>query len=126
MNSITPKTVLVACDLQIFGKRFVDRLSTLQSVRLASLMNNEEDTLRFVESEGTDVVVVDVHLENGRGIDLIRKVKRLKKPPVVITVSTSMEQQYFRQSMKAGTDYYFQLPDDMDIMIGLLKNGVHC
>ncbi len=122
MNPFKTKTVLVACD-QLFANRFADRLADLQTVELSGLMKSEEETLKFLEKEGTDVVVVDVHLGNGRGIDLIQKVKQLKRPPIVITVSASIEPQYFRQSMKAGTDYYFQMPDDMEIMIGLLENG---
>ena len=79
------------------------------------------DALRLIAVGQPDVLIIDVHLENVKGLDLIREVKKLENVPLIISIAISLEQQYSRQSIKEGADYFFQLPADIDKLVELLE-----
>ncbi len=114
-------TVLLVCDSRLVGDRLVDRLSKLAGVTIIDRMRNGEDALRRITAEPPEVVIVDVHLAGGAGMEVIRRVKRLKTPPLVVAVSTSSQPQDHRQSMKEGADFCIQLPEEIDNLAELLE-----
>jgi len=115
--------VLLVLDSLLIRDRLVDRLSRLASLTIIGNLKNEEDVLRRIGAQAPEVVIVDVHLVGAMGIEVLRKVKRLKNPPLVVTVSTSSHPQYSRQSMKEGADYCIQLPDEVDKLTELLERA---
>ena len=114
-------TVLVVCDSQLVSDRIVDRLSTLKRVTSTVQFHSGDDAFRFIAAENPAVVIVDVHLEAGNGMDLLRNVAQREPHPLVIAVSRSAHPQYFRQSMKEGADHFVKLPEDIDKLTELLE-----
>lgn len=114
-------TLLVVCDSPIVSDRLVDKLARLKCVTATVQLRNGEDALRFVAAENPEVVIIDVHLEAGSGMDLLRKVGRRENPPLVIAVSGSAHSQYLRQSMKEGADHFIKLPEEIDKLTEILE-----
>jgi two-component system, NarL family, response regulator DevR len=113
--------VLVVSDSQPVGGRIVELFSKLVGIRVIGQLRNGEVALRCIVAETPSVVIVDAHLEGGTGMEVLRKIRLLKTPPLVVTVSTSSHPQYYRQSMREGADYCFQLPEEIDKLIEVLK-----
>ena len=107
-------TVLVVCDSQLVSDRIVDRLSTLKRVSAIVRLQSSEVALRFPTAESPEVVIVDVHLETGNGMDLLRDLARREPHPIVIAVSRSAHPQYFRQSLRMGAAHFVMLPEEID------------
>ena len=53
-----------------------------------------------------DVVILDIHLIGGSGIDVLQKIKRLDPAPIVIILTNSPTPPYRRKCMMAGADYF--------------------
>jgi len=114
-------TVLLVCNSRLVGERLTARLSQLAGVTVLGQFRNAEDALQFIKVELPDIVIVDAHLVGATSMILVRMLKSLAAPPVVVAVSTSSYQQYYRQSMKEGADFCFHLPDEFDKLTGLLE-----
>ena len=109
------------CDSQLVSDRIVDRLSTLKRAISTVQLNSGKDALRFIAAKNPAVVIVDVHLEAGNGMDLLRNVAQREPHPLVIAVSRSAHPQYLRLSMKEGADHFIKLPEDVDSLTGILE-----
>jgi two-component system response regulator (stage 0 sporulation protein A) len=70
----------------------------------------EQEGIKFLEQGNTDVVVLELELDEGNGIHLIEKLRKLsiKQPFVVVTTNTCSEAilQYLRKDLKV--DFIFQ------------------
>ncbi len=102
------------------------RLSNLGRTHVIGHTLNGTDSLHYIETENPEVVIVDTHLEKGKGLDIIRKIKKVKLEVLVVAISTSNLQQYMKQSMKEGADYFFQLPEEIQNLLELLKEQNEC
>jgi DNA-binding NarL/FixJ family response regulator len=85
---------------------------------LASLINRQPDlaVCGQAESSGTafgeitrlqpDVAVVDLSLEDGSGLELIKQLQALAEPPLVLVLSMHDEAHYAERSLRAGAVGY--------------------
>jgi DNA-binding NarL/FixJ family response regulator len=114
-------TVLVVSDSPHVGCRVAELISRIAGITVIGQLRNGEVALRCIAAEAPSLIIVDIHLAGGSGLDVIRRVKLLEHPPVVVAVSSSSHPQYCRQSMKSGADYCFQLPGEIDKLNDCLR-----
>ncbi len=67
-----------------------------------------------------DAVIVDLRLHEGGAMDLIRGIRALPRPPVVIALSTSLSPAYRSSSYKAGAELFFDKVQEQDELIEAL------
>jgi len=80
----------------------------------------------MITSKKPRLVILDVFLEDGSALDVLRDLRRRSLPIVVMMTSTSKFPQDRRECLKCGADYFFHLPDDIDALSsavgGLARN----
>jgi len=113
--------ILLISDSRLVADRLVGRISALERATVISFDGRLGSALEFIRKKSPDVVIIDTHLEDGRGMDLLREIKQLGTSPVIIAVSTSNVQQYVRQSLKEGADCFFILPDEINELVEFLE-----
>ena len=75
---------------------------------------SSEEVIHALDSNGTDVVLLDLRVSSGNGIDLLREVKR-RRPECVVVVMTSYATVHSAvQAMKAGAYDYVTKPFTFD------------
>ena len=116
--------VLLVCGSRFMGDRLEVRLSKIAGVTIIGQLDNADDAIRRIEAEVPTVVVVDIHLTGGRGMEVLRKVIRLEVPPFIVAVSDSAQRQYYLQSLKEGAACCIRLPDQIDTLTELLEGMV--
>jgi DNA-binding NtrC family response regulator len=84
------------------------------SVRTAG---SRGEGLRLVESTQPDLVVVDLKLGDGSGLDVLGQLKARRPGTLAIMISAYGEVQDVVQAMKLGADDYVQKPYDLDEMV---------
>ena len=115
-------TIIVVCDSKPIGKRLVDRLMILKRATVIGPLKSSGEALLCIAAQLPAVVIVDAQLEAGAGMKVLRTITKRTTRPLMVSVSTSTHQQYKRQSMKEGADYYFQLPDDIEHIAQLVED----
>jgi DNA-binding NtrC family response regulator len=73
--------------------------------------------LKIVEAVQPDLVVVDLKLGDGSGLDILKSLKRRRPSTLAIMISAYGEVQDVVQAMKLGADDYVQKPYDLDEMV---------
>lgn len=124
--STDPISIIIIEDEPEFRRRFAQIIENEPSMRLAGVAANKRDAQVLVDHEHFDVMLIDLGLPDGTGIDLIRSVSQ-KKPDVDIMVVTVFgDEQHVVMSIEAGATGYIlkdSTPADVISCIRLLRAG---
>ncbi len=119
-------SVIIVEDEPEFRRRFAQIVENEPSMRLVGVAANKREAQALIERENFDVMMIDLGLPDGSGIDLIRSVSQ-KKPDVDIMVVTVFgDEQHVVSSIEAGATGYIlkdSTPADVISCIRLLRAG---
>jgi len=128
MNAMKPLlTVLVAYGSWHIGGRVVQRLSTLPDVAVVAGARAADEAIAQATAARPDLVIVDMVLAQGDGLDVLRALKRGAAPPAVIVTSSERYPRMRKECLREGADHFFTLPDDVDALcfaVSSLARGV--
>ena len=99
--------VLIVDDAPLIRERLKARLTKLKGVEIAG---EAEDVPRAMEAfHGLipDVVVLDIQMPGGTGIDVLERIKHEKPETVVIMLTNYPLPQLRKKSRDAGADFFF-------------------
>lgn len=83
--------------------------------------------LEFSAGNEPDCVVLDMRLPGMTGIELVRHLSSLEKPPPLIVITGDIEQRTKEECMALGTRYFFNKPFDgrtlVDSVVSVVGTG---
>ncbi|MEP7195030.1 MAG: response regulator transcription factor [Saprospiraceae bacterium] len=90
---------------------------------------NEKDFFHKLSKIETDLVIIDLNLENSDGIELIKAIKEKYPKTKVLVVTMIKESKFIREAFKNGADGYISketdLKDVTDAIEIVMKGDVH-
>ena len=99
--------VLLVDDSTIVRERLKAMLSEVPKVETISQAKDQLEALGLLKKLNPEVVVLDIEMPGGSGIDLLRKLKKRKQPPLAIVLTNLSDPQYRKKCMDAGADFFF-------------------
>lgn len=99
------KVLIVEDDPMVadINKRLVGKIPPF---KVTGISTTEEDALFKIETQKPHLVLLDVYLNDGNGISLLKKIRNLEIPCDVILVTAAKDTQTIRRSLHYGaTDY---------------------
>lgn len=107
--------------LEIFGKNIhwkeceIDYLFTAESI---------EEALYYCDTYAPEIVITDIEMPDGSGLELIEQLKNKNVLSVFLCVTCHPEFEYMRKAMQLGCTDYILKPIEYEEMEQLLKNLV--
>jgi DNA-binding NarL/FixJ family response regulator len=97
----------------------VDRLMTLlveldHGVEVVGHAEDAPTAIAAIRRLKPDVVILDIRLTRGTGLDVLDQVKSDRRGPLVIMLTNYSEEQYRRKCLQAGADYFFDKSTEFD------------
>ena len=68
-----------------------------------------------------DVVLLDIRLDGGNGLQVLQQIKKQEKPPVVIVLTNYPYPQYRTRYLASGADYFFDKSTELELMLDALQ-----
>ncbi len=68
-----------------------------------------------------DVVLLDLHLSDGSGIDVLQTLKKIQPNPAVIILTDYPYPEYRQLCLEAGADFFFVKSTEFDQVVPALK-----
>jgi len=90
----------------VLRPRMVDALSEIEGVEVSAGAQGADGALLLTLGSLPDVVVVDIQMVRG-ALDLVRAIKSISHPPIVITLSSSSSIWYRAACHNAGAELFF-------------------
>ncbi len=117
--------VFIADDSAIFRKVLLSSISQCGDAEVVGEAENAMDAIEAINRLRPDIVVLDIRLKAGTGIDILHSIKKTESgTPLTIVLTNFPYDQYRRVSISLGADYFFhkatQFTDFVSVLKGLI------
>lgn len=106
MRCTMKKRILVADDHPIVRAGLVKIVNNDPDVYVADEVCTCQETLEKVVAEHYDIVVLDITMPDGSGLDVLKEIRKNKPDLPVLILSIHPEDQYAVRTLKAGASGY--------------------
>ena len=100
-------TIVLADADANFRLRLKKRLEKLTGVNVVGESSDSEETTAMILNRKPDIAILNSSLRDGRGIEVLRHLKRLMVPPTIIVVTDDSSNDNKTDCSLAGADYFF-------------------
>ncbi len=121
-----PISIVIVEDEPEFRRRFAQIIESEPSMQLVGVAANRREAQVIIDAEDFDVLLIDLGLPDGNGIDLIRQVSQKKPDADIMVVTVFGDEQHVVSSIEAGATGYIlkdSTPADVISCIRLLRAG---
>ncbi len=101
-----PLTVLIADDSLVVRERLVTMFDELAGVEVVGQAGNVTTAIGAIRKLKPDVVILDILMPGGSGIDVLQNVKQDEVTPTVIILTNYPFPGYRQKCLQAGADFF--------------------
>ena len=119
-------TVMVVEDDPVFLTRFCGFIASATGLSLLAAVSSLAAARQSLVRQVPDVLLVDLGLPDGSGVDLIREVARVHRATDIMVVSVFGDEEHVLASIEAGATGYIlkdSMPDEFVALIAQLRAG---
>lgn len=121
-NSPTPIHVALVEDDVNFQNAFIEALNGSTDLRLVAVATCRAEGLALLQAAPADVLVVDLGLPDGSGIDVIRAAAKLWPGCAVMVSTTFGDEMHVMQSLEAGAAGYLLKDSSSASMVNEIRD----
>jgi DNA-binding NarL/FixJ family response regulator len=119
-------TVLIADDSQVVVERLRATLSELRGIELAGHAGTVPEALHAVRSLRPDVVILDLQMPGGRGMDVLKTIRREQPGSTVIVLTNHSHLQYRKRCLENGARSFLDKSTEFQKVAAVLRELAGC
>ena len=116
--------VFIADDSPVVCERLMNMLSEIKGIEVVGQAGTVPDAIESIKTLQPDVVILDIRMPGGSGIDVLRKVKQGENVPTVIILTNYPYPQYRRKCMEAKADFFLDKSTEFQSISEVFKGCV--
>jgi DNA-binding NarL/FixJ family response regulator len=113
--------VLIADDSLMVCERLTTMLKHVEGIEIVGEAHNVSDTIHSIKNMKPEVVILDIQMPGGSGIDVVQKVKKDTAVPIIIMLTNHSGPFYSKKYIAAGADFFF----DKSMEFEKIRDVVH-
>lgn len=101
--------------------------SAIADIELAELVgesDSQENALKMIKATNAEIVVLDIHLAQGNGISVLRRLKSVMPAIKVMVLTNHAYPQYQQKCLKLGADSFLDKSKDFSRLAGILRDWI--
>lgn len=99
--------ILIADDSDVMRDRLRELISEVPGMEIVGEAANGTEALAASKRLEPDVVILDIRMPGGNGIDTLRAIKGRRPAPVVIMLTAFPYPQHRQRCLEAGAEHFF-------------------
>ena len=99
--------LFIADDSTLVRDCLVTLISEIEGVELVGQAGDAPEAIEGIQHLRPDVVILDVRMPGGNGIQVLEAIKKKNAAPVVIMLTAFPYPQYRKKCLEAGAEYFF-------------------
>ncbi len=118
--------VLIADDSEAVREGLSEMISEVPGVKISGQAKDGQEAIRLIEETMPDVVVLDIRMPKGSGIDVLKYIRNgLQPKPLVIVLTNYPYPRYRNKCLAMGADYFFDKSSDFEKAIDVLRELIN-
>jgi DNA-binding NarL/FixJ family response regulator len=116
-----PVKILIVDDHPLVREGLALRISLHSDLGVCGEADNEEQAMELVRQMQPDLVLVDISLKSGHGLELIKRIHSLAPTVKVLVISGFEESLYAERALRAGALGYLNKQESNERMIEAIR-----
>ena len=113
--------VLIVDDSALLRQRLIEMLAELKGVEIIGQAERMVQAKKLARQLKPDSIILDLHMPDGNGIEVLRDIKKQDVAPLVI-IFTNYPYLFLRKKcLEAGADFFFDKSTEFEKMFEVLK-----
>ncbi len=101
----------------------IENLAMIPGVVVAGVSESETDALNQLNTQPCDILIVDIQLKKGNGINLLRQISENRKvDPLKIICSNNATEVFRRVGRQYGVNHFFDKTSEFPQLFELVKD----
>ena len=117
----TPVNILIVDDHPMVREGMALRISAERDLKVCGETATQDEALALVEQVSPHLMIVDISLKRGHGIELIKQVKSRYPSVKMLVVSGYQESLYAERALRAGALGYLNKQESNDKLIEAIR-----
>lgn len=117
----SPVRILLVEDSAVIRRRLRDLVEGIDGLVLASEAETLGEARRSVAKDDIDVVILDLQLPDGNGLDLFAELESHGRPLVIVLTNHS-EPTFRARALREGAAFFFDKSIDLDRLVQVLTD----
>jgi DNA-binding NarL/FixJ family response regulator len=108
-------------DSAVLRERLTTMLSELEGIEIIGQAKGPLEAQEAIPKLKPDVVILDIRMPGGNGIEVLKNIKNGRNPPLVIMFTNYPYPQYRKKCMDGGADFFFDKSTEFEKLAAVLK-----
>ena len=113
--------VFLVDDSLVIRQRLKRMLAEVNEVQVIGESADAQEATNAILKQKPEVVLLDIHLLNGSGIDVLKNLKKATPAPAVIVLTNYPYPQYRQKCAEVGADFFFVKSTEFDQIVPAIK-----
>jgi DNA-binding NarL/FixJ family response regulator len=114
--------IFIVDDSKALRERLVTMLSEIEGIEVIGQASNAADAIAGIQNLKPRVVILDIQMPGGNGIEVLKTIKQNSYAPLVIILTNHPYPQYREKCMALGADYFLDKTRDFDKLTEIFKS----
>jgi DNA-binding NarL/FixJ family response regulator len=115
---------LVEDSIQV-RRQLVALIGTIIGVKVVGEADDSSSALRGIEASQADVAMVDLHLKEGSGMDVIKALARGSRPVITIVLTNHATKPVREACLSAGANHFFDKTSEFSLALDTIAALAH-
>jgi DNA-binding NarL/FixJ family response regulator len=120
-----PIRVFVVEDSELIRKRIVDNINSMGGFDVVGFAVSEDEAVDAIATLRPDIVITDIRLKEGNGIEVVRQVRAhpYAPRPRIFVLTNYAFPEYRHQCSVAGADEFFDKSSEYDRFLSSMQRA---
>jgi DNA-binding NarL/FixJ family response regulator len=120
-NLLSPTKILIVDDHSMVREGLRLRISAFPDLEVCGEATTEDEAIELVNKTNPCLVIVDISLKSGHGIELIKRIKAISPKIKMLVSSGFQESLYAERALRAGALGYLNKQDSGEKVIDAIR-----
>jgi DNA-binding NarL/FixJ family response regulator len=113
--------MVIVDDSNVVRQHLIELLMETARVEIVGEVDDAPQALDRIRALKPQVVILDIRMPHGSGLDVLRSLKQ-ESPEIVVIMLTNYPYQQYRDScLAAGADFFFDKSTEFDRITGVIE-----
>jgi DNA-binding NarL/FixJ family response regulator len=114
--------ILLVEDSRLLAQHLIEQLAAIPSVETLGVADTEQQAIASIADKHPDLVVLDLHLQQGTGFGVLAAVAKLDKRPVTIVLTNYALPQYRERANALGARYFLDKSNEFERLPVIIRD----
>ncbi|MBI5404152.1 MAG: response regulator [Ignavibacteriae bacterium] len=114
--------IFIVDDAMPIVERLTGLLSGNNNIKIIGIANNALKAFEYISKSNPDVVILDIHMPDGSGIDILRSIKNTRPSTKVIMLTNYTETVYQTVCKLEGADYFLDKSIEFEKVLEICRD----